>query len=1191
MAPGDTVLYTFNTLVYLGTNNVVDSTYDIEAWIKWPGDNVTYNDTADNSVEVLHVPNPPTVITPVNIPYGTKATLLATSPDPVVWYKSDTTSIVADTGNVYVTNYLIADDSMYAAAMGGGPGADVQIGTGSSTNTHLPLEMYYGYTYSQSIFYPADLGNSAGKITKVSYYFAGVSSVNDAIKIYMGTTNQNTFTSGTYNWIPYSDLTLVYTGNLVTNGTHAWIEFELDQPFVYDGSSNLVIAFDENTPGYHSSSDEFYATNVGSPRSIYFYNDQTNPNPASPPVSGFALGVNTYIPNVKLEMEPSGCPSNRSKINIYVGSQPANDVGVVAVLDPDSGIYKTSTEQVKIRVRNFGSNAQSNIPVRYKVNNGTVVMDTIAATIAANDSLDFTFTQTADMSTVGTNYHFVAWSDLTGDATALNDTSDKYALHEYPDYCISTANYTSYSEIVNVQVGMFNNASVASGAKYTNFMQTVNPAYLQIGVPTNVDITTGYAPGYSYNNSGYLKIFIDFNRDGDFGDPGEMVMGGTSHANGNVVGTITVPTSTTSGITAMRIVHRIYGSSSSTSPCGTYSYGETEDYLVKIAPRIPHDAGVERFIEPSTLVGSSSVPVTVQIRNYGTDTITSVDIAYELNGGAPVTTTYNSAPINPMDSVIVNLGNISLQSGKNTICAYTILAGDSNTINDQSCKDVYREAVVNISYFDDFEGQDLWMPDTIANQWERGVPNMTSINSAHSPVNVWGIDLNGNYTNNSDDYLYTPRMITTGLDSAMLKFWHYYVTQSGSDGGMVQVSVNNGNWVNLGYMGDPAGTNWYNTNIGGNHSWSGNSNGWVLSTYKIMFNAFPFSGADTIQFRFNFFSNSSNNSYDGWAIDDFTLELPKIAADAGVVSIISPANSTQVGASINVNVEVKNFGYNALTSIPVNYKVGTTVQTATISIPGAGLQPDSTVSYTFSVPYNSPASDYDFVAYTTLSGDLYPQNDSLHKWITVTAPPVDIEVIDIAASPAWHDTTKMTFSTSVTLTMVSHGTNAITSIPVEYKLNANSIAQETWSGNANQGDTITYTFTQTYKGQLGVYSLCGYAHAVNDANAANDSHCRNYIGINNVGMDETTGLTFSVDQNQPNPAHGIVRINYVLPKAGKLHYELRNVLGQVVSSEELDMPAGANVLELDANKLSGGVYYYTFEFDGVRITKKMVVNN
>jgi len=389
-------------------------------------------------------------------------------------------------------------------------------------------------------------------------------------------------------------------------------------------------------------------------------------------------------------------------------------------------------------------------------------------------------------------------------------------------------------------------------------------------------------------------------------------------------------------------------------------------------------------------------------------------------------------------------------------------------------------------------------------------------------------------------------------------------------------------------MGDPAATNWYNTNMGGTHVWNATSTGWQQSTYKLG----QFTGMTTaIQFRFVFMSNASGNTNDGWAIDNFKITLPVIPNDVGVVAITNPSVSTQVGSSANVDVVVKNFGTLAQTSIPVHYSVGGTTESATLSISGAGLLPDSTTTYSFTVPYTSPANDYKLCAYTTLSGDIYKQNDTTCKIVNVTAPAIDIEMYSVEVSPSWHDTTKISFDAIVTIKMVNQGLNTVTSIPVIYKVNSNVQGNETWSGSANYGDTITYSFTTTYKGVLGVYQLCAEANLTGDVVAGNNSTCKNYLGIPDVGIDGANGSLFSVDQNRPNPAKGIVRINYVLPKAGVVRFELRNALGQAVITEEYDKQAGNNMFEIDANKLSSGVYYYTVEFDKQRITKKMVVNN
>ena len=181
--------------------------------------------------------------------------------------------------------------------------SDQTVGTGSTTGKHLPMEMYYGYTYSQSIYlstdFPTAFQNNGGFIDKISYYYNGNSSNTDNIKIYMANTAKSSFSS-TSDWVAFANLTLVYDGSISTTTTAGWIQLTLDQKFKSDGS-NIVVAFDENTSGYHSNSDEFYCTSVSGNRSIYYYNDYTNPDPSSPPT---ATGRNSYIPNMKFSITP-----------------------------------------------------------------------------------------------------------------------------------------------------------------------------------------------------------------------------------------------------------------------------------------------------------------------------------------------------------------------------------------------------------------------------------------------------------------------------------------------------------------------------------------------------------------------------------------------------------------------------------------------------------------------------------------------------------------------------------------------------------------------------------------------------------------------------------------------------------------------------------------------------------------------
>ncbi len=174
------------------------------------------------------------------------------------------------------------------------------IGTETNTGKGLPIEPYYGYTYSQSIYLQPEINTASKSISKLAWQYNGNSAWTDNIRIWLGHTSLSSFAS-TSAWIPASQMTLVYDGTLSTTQTAgAWVEVTLDTLFNYNNTQNLVIAVDENTSGYHASGDEFYNTTVSGNRSIHFYSDTTNPDPAAPPTSGSYLYTKAFVPNLKL---------------------------------------------------------------------------------------------------------------------------------------------------------------------------------------------------------------------------------------------------------------------------------------------------------------------------------------------------------------------------------------------------------------------------------------------------------------------------------------------------------------------------------------------------------------------------------------------------------------------------------------------------------------------------------------------------------------------------------------------------------------------------------------------------------------------------------------------------------------------------------------------------------------------------
>ncbi len=167
-------------------------------------------------------------------------------------------------------------------------------------NHNLPIEPFYGYTYSQSIYSQEQI-NYSGNIHSIAWHYNGNSAWGpDEIVIYMGHTSKETF-SDANDWEDYANLQEVYSGLLSVSDDEAWITLELDNSFTYNNVDNLIIAVDENTPGYHGSSDDFYNTATPTVQSLVYYNDGTNPDPQGPP----AGREKTAIPNVILRLTES----------------------------------------------------------------------------------------------------------------------------------------------------------------------------------------------------------------------------------------------------------------------------------------------------------------------------------------------------------------------------------------------------------------------------------------------------------------------------------------------------------------------------------------------------------------------------------------------------------------------------------------------------------------------------------------------------------------------------------------------------------------------------------------------------------------------------------------------------------------------------------------------------------------------
>ena len=192
--------------------------------------------------------------------------------------------------------------------------AQVTVGDGTNVDEELPIEPYYGYTYSQSIYNSA-LISASGSITGIKYFATPGTTLANSSEwvVYIGVTENDEFLS-TDSWIPFSELTQVYSAT--TSISDGVVSLTFDSPFEYDGNSNLVIAVEENQASYDSATHDFYCTPADTSVSLVFYSDSTNPDPISPPTGNFR----NFLPNIVFEGITQSCSTPSISLDLLTGT-------------------------------------------------------------------------------------------------------------------------------------------------------------------------------------------------------------------------------------------------------------------------------------------------------------------------------------------------------------------------------------------------------------------------------------------------------------------------------------------------------------------------------------------------------------------------------------------------------------------------------------------------------------------------------------------------------------------------------------------------------------------------------------------------------------------------------------------------------------------------------------------------------
>lgn len=230
-------------------------------------------------------------------------------------------------------------------------------------------------------------------------------------------------------------------------------------------------------------------------------------------------------------------------------------------------------------------------------------------------------------------------------------------------YCTVASSNVNFEYISNFKLNTINNTS--TGAFYTYYSAISTD--LGQGTQYTVTITPTW-PGASQYNEGY-GVWIDFNQDGAFADPGERVITIAPSQTNPVTGTFTIPTNAALGTTRMRV---IMNDQATQAPCTSFTYGEVEDYNVNITLPITYT------------YNNAWAPFDPNSRS------TALNNIIVANGNATISSNIpaNSVIVNPTGALTVNTGNtltvsngLNLQSNSTQYSSLVLNGNISGTVN------------------------------------------------------------------------------------------------------------------------------------------------------------------------------------------------------------------------------------------------------------------------------------------------------------------------------------------------------------------------------------------------------------------------------------------------------------------------------------------------------------------------------
>jgi len=313
-------------------------------------------------------------------------------------------------------------------------------------------------------------------------------------------------------------------------------------------------------------------------------------------------------------------------------------------------------------------------------------------------------------------------------------------------YCSSQGNNVSYEWVNRVSVNGQTNVSGSDGG-YGSY----------VGVPITLDAGSNaieLVPGFrSSSYTEHWRVWVDINQNNSY-ESNELVFSGRSRS--AVSGSIELPAGAFTGDTGMRVSMRYGGYP---APCGSYTYGEVEDYVVSMLV-LDSEPPIVTVVEPQpnqlSIPTNSSIMVTF---NEPIDTSIDLNLAFNVSDdqgeiGGLISSAGQSITFTP-DSDLKNdtLYNVEVSSLITDLAGNPLTTAYNWQFTTDKAQDTLAPQVQTISPM--MDEQDVAINSAVSVVFSEAI-DASTVTSSSFKVSRTGMDVPGQLSSNGTVVLFEP---------------------------------------------------------------------------------------------------------------------------------------------------------------------------------------------------------------------------------------------------------------------------------------------------------------------------------------------------------------------------------------------------------------------------------------------------